>query len=215
MDGEPKPLPGGRGWQKRSSILADRRQRRILSVLASVSQPVTVDELCRRLAAMDRDDDAGTTGSTPESIRTDLRHRCLPSLEAAGWIERRPDGLRLNDPPFAESVPFSLPPLRTPDEPVWDVASALLARPYRRHVLVAVAECGGYLTVEELAAELRGRADVPPARADDEQTLRISLHHTDLPKLAALGALEYDRDGRAAAPTDQLSAYLDRLGLDT
>jgi hypothetical protein len=209
MDGEPRPLPGGRGRKKQSSILADRRQRRILSVLASASQPMSVDELCRRLAAMDHDD-ADTTGS----IRIDLRHRCLPGLEAVGWIKRRPDGLRLGETPFAESVPVSTPPLRTPDDPLWDVVSALLARPYRRHVLVTVAERDGHLTVEELAVELRERADVLPGRADDERPLPINLHHADLPKLAAVGAIEYDRDGRAAAPTDRLSTYLDRLKLD-
>jgi hypothetical protein len=206
MDGEPRPLPGGRGRHERSSILADRRQRRVLSVLASVSQPMTVDELCRRLAARDGDDDT-TAGSTRESIRIDLRHRCLPSLGAVGWIERRPDGIRLGEQPVPESVPFSTPPLRTPDDPLWDVVSALLARPYRRHVLVVVAERDGSLTVEELAVELRGVVD-------DERTLPITLHHTDLPKLDALGALEYDRNGRAAAPTDRLSTYLDRLELD-
>ncbi|WP_449405118.1 DUF7344 domain-containing protein [Haloplanus rubicundus] len=203
MDGEPRPLPGGRGRHERSSILADRRQRRVLSELASVSQPVTVDELCHRLAA--RDDD--TAGSTLESIRIDLRHRCLPGLETAGWIERRPDGIRLDDPLFADSVPFSTPSLRDPDDTVWDVVSALLARPYRRHVLVAVAECDGPLTVEELAVELRGVVD-------DERTLPTSLHHIDLPKLDALGAIEYDRDGRAAEPSDRLPTYLDRLELD-
>jgi hypothetical protein len=203
MDGEPRPLPGGRGRHERSSILADRRQRRVLSELASVSQPVTVDELCRRLAA--RDDD--TAGSSLESIRIDLRHRCLPRLETVGWIERRPDGIRLGDPLFADSMPFSTPSLREPDDPIWDVVSALLARPYRRHILMAVAERDGYLTVEELAVGLR-------EVADDERTLPVRLHHTDLPKLAALGAIEYDRDGRAAAPTDRLPTYLDRLGLD-
>jgi len=170
-----------------------------------MSQPATVDELCRRLAA--RDDDAGTAGSSLESIRIDLRHRCLPSLEAVGWIERRPDGIRLDGPSFADSVPFSTPSLRDPDDPLWDVVSALLARPYRWHVLVAVAERDGYLTVEELAGELRGVVD-------DERMLPTIFHHTDLPKLAALGAIEYDRDGRAAAPTDRLSTYLDRLELD-
>jgi hypothetical protein len=174
-------------------------------VLASVSQPVTVDELCHRLAAHDDD---GTAGSGLESIRIDLRHRCLPGLETVGWIERRPDGIRLDDPSFTDSVPFSTPSLRDPDDPVWDVVSALLARPYRQHVLVAVAERDGNLTVEELAVELRGVID-------GDRTLPTSLHHTDLPKLDALGAIEYDRDGRAAAPTDRLPTYLDRLELET
>jgi len=204
MDGEPRPLPGGRGRHERSSILADRRQRRVLSVLASASRPVTVDELCHRLAAMDREG-AETAGSSLESIRTDLHHRCLPSLEAVGWLERRPDGLRLDEPLFDGSLPFSLPALRKPDDPIWELVSALLARPYRTRLLVAIAEHDGYLTVEELAATLQGQ---------DERTLRITLHHVDLPKLAAVGPVAYDRDGRAAAPTDRLSTSLDRLELD-
>ena len=206
MDGEPRPLPGGRGRHERSSILADRRQRRVLSVLASASQPTTVSELCHRLATMDRDS-TETAGSTLESIRTDLHHRCLPSLEAAGWVERRPDGVRLDEPLFDESLPFSLPALREPDDPIWELVSALLARPYRTRLLVTIAAHDGFLTVEELAAALQGQGD-------DERTLRIALHHVDLPKLAAVGPVEYDRDGRAAAPTDRLSTSLDRLGVD-
>jgi hypothetical protein len=206
MNEEPQPLPGGRDRHERSSILADRRQRRVLSVLASAPEPVTVSELCYRLAAMDRGG-AETAGSTLESIRTDLHHRCLPSLEAAGWIERRPDGVRLDEPLFDGSLPFSLPALRKPDDPIWELVSALLARPYRTRLLATLAEHDGYLTVEELAAELQGRGD-------DGRTLRLALHHVDLPKLAAVGPVEYDRDGRAAAPTDRLSASLDRLGLD-
>lgn len=174
--------------------------------MASVSRPVTVDELCHQLAAMDRDDaDAG--GSSLESIRTELHHHCLPSLEAVGWLERRPDGLHLDEPLFDGSLPFSLPALRRPDDPIWELVSALLARPYRARLLVAVAKHDGYLTVEELAATLQGQ-DV------DERTLRLALHHVDLPKLAAVGSVEYDRDGRAAAPTDRLSTALDRLELD-
>jgi hypothetical protein len=205
MNEEPRPLPGGRGRHERSSILADRRQRRVLSILASVSRPVTVDELCHRLVV--RDDDGDTAGSTLESIRTDLRHRCLPGLEGVGWLERGPDGLRLDEPLFDESLPFSLPALGVPDDPIWDVVSALLARPYRTRLLAAVGERDGHITVEELAAALRGRGD-------GEQALRIALHHVDLPKLAAVGAVEYDRDGRVAAPTDRLPTYLDRLALD-
>jgi predicted transcriptional regulator len=67
------------------------------------------------------------------------------------------------------------------------------------------------LTTSEVAAERDANRRPVYERL---RTLRIALHHVDLPKLAAIGVVEYDRDGRAAAPTDRLSTSLDRLALD-
>jgi DNA-binding transcriptional ArsR family regulator len=209
MDGELQPLLGGRAGLERSAIVADPRQRRILSILESRARPTTVDELGRRLAAVEHGDEAAVDDADRRSIRLDLRHRCLPSLEAVGWIDRRPDGIRLDDP--LSAVDLSLPPLRTPDDPAWPVVSALLARPSRRAILSVVADHDGHLTLTDLAAELRLRDDVQP---DDDRRLPIALHHVDLPKLAAIEVIEYDPDTRTVTPTPSLAACLDRLGIE-
>jgi len=207
MDGEPQPLLGGRAGLERSAIVADPRQRRILSILDSRARPTTADELGRRLADVEHDE-AAVDDADRRSIRLDLRHRCLPSLEAVGWIDRRPDGIRLDDP--LSAVDLSLPPLRTPDDPAWPVVSALLARPSRRAILSVVADHDGRLSLTDLAAELRLRDDVQPG---DDRRLQIALHHVDLPKLAAIGVIEYDPDARTVTPTPRLAACLDRLGI--
>lgn len=211
MEGKPQPLPGESAGLERSAILADPRQRRILSILESQSRPTTVDELGRRLATAERDDDAVVDDADRQSIRLDLHNRCLPSLESVGWIDRRPDGLLLADP--LSAVDFSPPPLQAPDDPAWPVVSALLARPSRRVILPVLADHDQRLSLTDLTAELRVRGDV--ALVDDDRRLPIALHHVDLPKLAATGVIEYDPDARAVAQTPWLTTCLDRLGLGT
>jgi len=210
MDGELQPLLGGRAGLERSAIVANPRQRRILSILQSRSQPMTADELGRRLAAVERDDDAVVDDADRRSIRLDLRNRCLPSLEAVGWIDRRPDGIHLDDP--LSAVEISLPPLQAPDDPAWSVVSALLARPSRRVILSVVAAHDEPLSLADLAAELRVRDDV--VQPDDDRRLPIALHHVDLPKLAAIGMIEYDPDARMVTPTPRLAPCLDRLDIE-
>ncbi|MFB6256650.1 MAG: hypothetical protein ABEH58_08015 [Haloplanus sp.] len=201
MDGEPESLLEGRAGLERSAVVADPRQRRILSILGS--QPTTTDELVRRLASAEHDADS-------RSIRLDLRNRCLPSLEAVGWIDRLPDGIRLDHP--LSSVDISTPPLGVPDDPAWPVVSALLARPSRRVILLVIADHDGRLSLADLAAELRSRDDV--VQPADDRRLPVALHHVDLPKLAAIGVIEYDPDARTVTRTPRLAACLDRLELE-
>lgn len=211
MDGESQSLPEERARLERSSILADPRHRRILSILQSSSRPVTVDELCRRLATTGRDG-ADVATVDYQSIRLDLRHCRLPSLEAVGWIVRRPDGIRLDEPLFPDAIDFSPPPLWAPDDPAWPVVSALLARPSRLTILSIVARHDDSLDLADLAAELRATDDV--TRVDGDRRLPVALHHVDLPKLASTGVIEYDPDARTVAPTPRLAACLDRLDIE-
>jgi hypothetical protein len=208
MDGEQHPPPRGGDGVTRASILGAPRQRRILSILREHSRPTTVDELGVRLAA---DAPSDATEAELEPIRADLRHRCLPKLESAGWIERCPEGYRLDEPLPLGTERLSLPPLEEPEHPSWEVASVLLARPYRQDILSIVGDRRDPLTVTELATELRGCG----AFSADERNLAINLHHVDLPTLADLGVLEYDRDDRTVERTPRLLTCVDRLDLDT
>jgi len=211
MDGGPRPLPKRRDGLKRSSILADPRHRRILSILRSRSKPTTVDELGRRLATTDRDDAETVTERALASIRIDLRHRCLPNLEAVGWIDRQPEGIRVDEARFVETVGLSPPELTASSDRAWNVVSALLARPYRRDVLSVVATHDDRLSVTDLAVELQERQ---ATRTDGDEPLTLALHHVDLPKLAATGVIEYDPGRKSVRRTDRLSTCLDQLGIE-
>lgn len=71
----------------------------------------------------------------------------------------------------------------------------LLAAERRRVVLDVLAEESGPTTLFDLAGAVATRestTDVPdPATVD---RVAVSLHHTHLPKMAALGVVEYDPD---------------------
>lgn len=212
MDGDQRSLLGGRNGLEQSSILADPRYRRILSILQARSEPTPVDELSRQLA-VEEDDDTSAMDRRP--IRIDLQHRCLPSLEAAGWIDRQSDGIYIHERRIGERVDISLPELSAPDDPAWAVVSAIFARPYRRELLSIVADADA-LTVGDLAAELRERTDGAwAARSDEGRTLFLALHHVDLPKLAATGVIEYDREAKTVDSTRRLQPCLERLTIDT
>lgn len=211
MGGESQPLRGGGDGHLQSSILGAPRQRRILAMLRERSRPVTVDECVGELAATQDGPAAGAT----EAVRTDLRHRCLPKLEAGGWIERRPEGIVAADPLPIATVPFSIPDLTEPDHPSWPVVSALLERPYRRGILSILGERCDRTRVDVLAAELRTWAGASWATSTDcDGSLATTLHHVDLPKLAAIGVVEYDPDARTIGPTRRLRTCLDQLELD-
>jgi len=80
------------------------------------------------------------------------------------------------------------------DEPADDVSTAfdLLSDARRRGVLYA-AERGEQTTVEELADQIASWLD--DAEGDSRSSsVRLSLIHTHLPKLADAGVVEYDRE---------------------
>jgi hypothetical protein len=214
MDSEPRPLPGGGDDLERSLILADLRHRRVLAILLERSLPTTVEELAARIASLERGvEPEAATEEDCRSIRTDLRHRCLPKLEDLGWIERRRGGVVVDEPLAVETGRLSLPDLRNPEHPLWGAISVLLARPYRCELASVLADRDGFVGVAELATELleRGRS----SRAiPSEESLPVTLHHVDLPKMAAVDLVEYDSGARTVAGTPRLQTVVDLTGLD-
>lgn len=78
-----------------------------------------------------------------------------------------------------------------------DTVFHLLGDRRRRHVLACLAESEGELTLTELAEEVAAReGQASPGEVPDEdcRSVRLALHHNHVPRLAASGALEYDRD---------------------
>jgi DNA-binding transcriptional ArsR family regulator len=87
-----------------------------------------------------------------------------------------------------------MPEYTLADEPADDVSAAfdLLSDARRRGVLYA-AERGEQTTVEELADQIASWLD--DAEGDScGSSVRLSLIHTHLPKLADAGVVEYDRE---------------------
>lgn len=222
MCGDDRLRRAGNGSLEAVSALGDPRQRRILSVLQDRASPMTVRDLAVRLAA----EEAGTavTDVTEEDhrpIRVDLHHRCLPKLEALGWIDRRPEGVVAVGGPSLAVERGSLlegrdadKPDGRPDDarPAPEAIDALLARPRRRELVSILAEYDRRLSLAELATELaeHRRDSRTRERDEDETSVRCTLHHVDLPRLAEAGLIEYDHDERTITPTRRLRTLADR-----
>lgn len=91
-----------------------------------------------------------------------------------------------------------------PDE---DRLIAVLADPDRRAVIAVLAVAGEPLTVDELSERLLDETD------GKRRLTRLSLHHSDLPKLARAGLVDYDpTDTRVtlSASGEQLAAEIER-----
>ncbi|MFB6301542.1 MAG: hypothetical protein ABEH78_01575 [Haloferacaceae archaeon] len=209
MDGTPEPpLGGDEAPLEESSILGDPRQRRTLSILLDRSEPITVHELGVRIAAREADvAPSDATEADSQSIRKDLYHRCLPKLQAVGWIERRSGGIIADEPLHLENGTLSLPDLREPEHPAWEAISVLLARPYRQDLASIIAERCPRIALEELTTELLTRGRVRWTRSEDALSSR--LHHVDLPKLAEVGVVEYDAGDNVVACTSRLTSLVD------
>lgn len=187
---------GGDGFLEQSSILDDSRQRCILSILLEHSHPMTDRDLAVQIAARE----AGTTPSdlTEEdygAIQADLHHRCLPKLEAVGWIERRPEGIVASESLSSGKADPSLLSLEDADADVrWEQLAAVLARPHRKYLLSILVRKDRPLSLEELAGEVAAYEHPRWTIDGDEETLSVALHHVDLPALEAVGLLRYDPD---------------------
>lgn len=199
-------LPGADDSLRQSSILGDPRHRRLLAVLLERSRPVAVPDLAVELAARETDAEPPDVAEAEfRPVRIDLEHRCLPKLEAGGWIERREDGVVADEPlPFGDAGSLRAD-LRDRDDRFWDAVSVLVARPRRQKLASVVAERGRSLTVEELAAELAERDGTRDAGTD----LAGRLHHVDLPQLAEAGLIEYDAADRRVRRTSLLLTLVD------
>jgi DNA-binding transcriptional ArsR family regulator len=215
VSSEPEPPSGGGGRNEfeRSQIVGDLRQRRILSILLGRPRPITAERLGGRLVS--EADGPAASADDRRPVALDLHHRCLPKLESVGWIERRPEGIVVDEPLRLGAENFSPPDLREPEHPDWDAVAVLLGDPRREAIASLVVGRRRHVAVDDLAAELR--AAVPALRGalpEDDRSLRIALHQVDLPQLATVGLVDYDRDAGTVARTDRLLGFAERRGLD-
>lgn len=208
-------LPGEGGSRRQCSVLGDQRQRRVLSILLDRSRPMSVQDLAVRLAAHEADTAPSTV---PEEdlrrMRIELHHRCLPVMEAAGVIERHPEGLIADEPRFFRNADISASELTEHDQRFWEAVGTILPSARRRAVMTIVADRRFPLTLEELAKELvdSSYATQPESR-ETHSSLVVKLYHVDLPKLAEIGVIEFDPEEKTVASTPRGVSIVDRLGL--
>jgi len=187
-----------------SSVVADPRQRRILSLLLAASEPVTVDELAARLVAAEDE-------TTERRLRIDLYHRCLPKLDEIGWVEwDASTGIT------AESLPFgdgALPALDALDDQSWTAIGVVLACPRRRELLSTIVEKHHQIGVEELTTVLTDRSHTVWGEYE-AATVQVMLHHVDLPKLADVGLVEYNPDEKWMTRTRRLMTLAEEVNFD-
>lgn len=123
----------------------------------------------------------------------------------------------------AASTPLGASP-SNPDRPEdstpradLDAMFAALDHSRRRHLLSALIDRKGEQPLDRLATDVVARED-DESREDVTEAARrrcrVTLHHVHVPKLAALGIVDYDPDGEPtvrAADTDGVTAVLDGI----
>jgi hypothetical protein len=199
------------------SVLTDTRHRKVLSILLDQTHPLTERDLSLQVAARE-------TGKEPaevaveehETIQVDLYHRCLPKLEAAGWIERSPEGVITTESLVSWDENSSAPDLQNPEHPFWEAVSTLFARPRRMELVSIIANQPPNLSLEELATELEewGPDSRTAEQRESEPALLSTLHHLDLPELAEAGLIEYDHDEKTITRTPTLMTLLNQSDLN-
>ena len=89
----------------------------------------------------------------------------------------------------------AVPPLESSDESRLDELYRALGHHRRRSLLRELHDCDGTLTIDELAERVAEREANRPSDGvpdDDLETVRLTLHHAHLPKLAAADVVDYD-----------------------
>ncbi|MDS0260618.1 hypothetical protein NDI56_14525 [Haloarcula sp. S1CR25-12] len=190
-----------------SSLLADRRTRRILDALET--GPATARDLAVALAADDLDcARSAVSADDREQYRRTLEYNYLSRLTDAGLLEQAPDGLIRRDPTALDSYEIQFPALDEPDHPAWPAAAAVVGRAYRYPLLSLVADEGD-VSLPCLADRLLQTPSHAVAEAmTNQRALAVALHHVDLPKLAAVDLLTYDTETRTVAATPETETVL-------
>lgn len=177
------------------SALTCECRRRILAILMDGSEPVALDDLATRLAAVeDGVDPVAVSVDRTEDLRVDLRHVHLPPLAEVGLLAWAPgeetvavtDHPAYADPGFRELVQTSAS--------VDGVLDAL-ASPRRRLVLAVLRAADGVLDREELARRVSD-FEGPEHTEDYVDEVLATLHHVHLPKLSEAGIVERDCEVR-------------------
>lgn len=186
-----------------ASVLVEPRQRCVLALLLDSSGTLSVRDIAVQLAARSADT---PPSEVPEAdvreVATDLHHRCLPELETLELIERLPTGRVAAGERLTVDRGVAPPALGGSEMPSWEAIAELFENPRRRRVASIVAERRRPIRLEELAGELSTRERSPSTAGENgDDTIHVSLHHVDLPRLDDVGLIDYDRSDRTVDAT--------------
>lgn len=184
------------------SIAASQR-REILRILLDHGSPVTEQELATHSAVTDRrSSTTDVTTAEMQTIRAELVHAHLPTLENAGLIVwNRDDGtIEMSFHPALTDPRFRL--LLKVDDSGLDEALSNLANERRRILLTILRDEETPISRTDLARKLlqreTGETD-PDSRIVDDAL--ASLYHVHLPKIAHANLAEYNLETGHAAYT--------------
>lgn len=76
---------GDGAWEALEALLADRRRERVVAVLSSVDDPMSLTGLAEAVAALERPTTDGPRASV-EAVRVSLHHVDLPKLSTVGIL---------------------------------------------------------------------------------------------------------------------------------
>lgn len=117
------------------------------------------------------------------------------------------------------SSPESLTAFGDTRDDAVDTAMDLLSDRRRRALLEYLAETDGSASLTELAVEIAAQeagaepnaiSDHGDVSARDRRAVRISLHHTHVPKLANADVIDYESETEMITLTDRGRTLLDR-----
>lgn len=176
-------------------VLRHPRRVRLLECLSAETR-LSLTELTTALLEHESTD--VSAGEARHNGRISLVHNHLPRMADAGLIDwDRDDGVELvDDPILCPAVLATL--LETADD-----EEQLLERvvhPGRLHLLESLATADSTQSLSEIAAALAGQA---PAFSADVEQVALELHHSHLPALDDVGAIEYGHEEHAVSPTEK------------
>ncbi|WP_436934522.1 DUF7344 domain-containing protein [Halovenus marina] len=209
-----RQLASGEGTPlDQSSVLADPRKRQIIALLLDLSRPIPVRDLAVELAGQEAEPEpSDLSDAAIRSVQIDLMHRCVPKLDATGWVGLTPDGIVAAEPPPIRDVKSLRTDLRNRDQTFWQAIGTVVAVPRRSKLAALIARQTATSTIDDLEAKLRSDPEFwEPSKSST--SLRQTLHHVDLPQLAEAGLITYDADRHTVTRRRRLSSVVDWLGL--
>ncbi|TYL40087.1 hypothetical protein CV102_00455 [Natronococcus pandeyae] len=171
------------------------RRIRLLEVLRSGESPFTLTELTGAVARQEADDEAD--GQLYHEVRISLVHNHLPRLAEYGILEWDDETVVLED-----DTPLPLRDLSRLLErcDAQDRLLEVLVHPVRTQLYSILRERERPVSVDRLASELATRE---AGSLSDPEEARISLHHSHLPAMDDVGALEFDRESGTVRRSDR------------
>lgn len=158
----------------------------LLKVLDSHDSPLTLPELTTAVverAALDVSE-----GQARHDVRLSLVHNHLPRLAEYDIVDWDGETAALEEEPSIH--PDDLAPLlETCNAENGDRLLETLVHPVRIRLCSILEERTGTVSLEQLASDLTACESGPLADADQA---KVALHHTHLPAMADVGAIEYD-----------------------